>query len=581
MCGIFGITSPRPIASDHVFEGLKNLEYRGYDSWGIALRDEDGIEIVKQVGKVSGGSKPDSKAFEAMGHSRWATHGSVTQENSHPHRVGSVVVVHNGIFENYQEYKIKLSDTYDFKSETDSEVIAALIDSYISSGDSPQEALSKASQIIEGRFAILVMFEQMPGLWAVRRGSPLIVGKAEEETFIASDIPAFLSKTSTVNYIDDNQMAYLRNTEIEYWDVDTGTEIEKRDVTVEWDVESAEKGEHPHFMIKEILEQKDSIARAINQESEVIQNFVTAMKKAAGIYIIGCGTAHKAAMVTEYFFATIAGKKVNVVAASEMESFKTFIRPNSALICISQSGETADVMEIVEHAQSVDATVLSITNVESSSLARASDVMIPVKVGPEKAVASTKATTGQITIGFMLAHAYNDSFNKGLGTLLGAAANINDLLNPRYEEFITDIAKQIVNEQSLFIIGRGSLYPIALEAAIKIQEVSYIHAQGFAAGELKHGPIALIEEGTPCIVLGSDQETISNATEIKSRGAKIIGISTENDPVFDHWMRVPDADGAQALISLIPVQILSYHLAIERGLDPDMPRNLAKSVTVK
>jgi len=581
MCGIFGITGTTKHASDKVFEGLKNLEYRGYDSWGVALRSNAGIETIKQVGKISEAELPHSDAYEAMGHSRWATHGSVTQANSHPHRVGNVVVVHNGIFENYQEYKLILSEEYDFVSETDTEVIAALIHRNIQNGSSPQQALRESAKAIQGRFAILVMFDDMPGMWAVRRGSPLIVGIGSDETFIASDIPAFLEKTNVVNYIDDNQLAYLRNTEIDYWDLETGEEIEKRDITVEWDIESAEKGDHPHFMIKEILEQKESIARAINQNREQVDEFITALKKSAGIYIIGCGTAHKAAMATEYFFAKIAGKKVNVVAASEMESFMTFIKPNTALVCISQSGETADILEVVEYAQKVDATVLSITNVDSSSLARASDVTLPIKVGPEKAVASTKATTGQITIGFLLAHAFNDTFNEGLGILLGAAANINDMLNPRYEELICSISKKIVDQDNMFIIGRGSLYPMALEAAIKIQEVSYIHAQGFAAGELKHGPIALIEEGTPCVVLGGDQQTISNATEIRSRGALIIGISQENNPAFDYWIRVPDAGDAQALVSLIPIQILAYHLALERGLDPDMPRNLAKSVTVK
>jgi len=581
MCGIFGITGTATTAADNVFAGLKNLEYRGYDSWGVALRSQDGIEITKHVGKISDGRLEHSDVYEAVGHSRWATHGGVTLKNSHPHRVGEVVVVHNGIFENYLEYKTKLEDEIDFKSETDSEVIAALIHLEIQNGVSPQEALSNTAEKIEGRFAILVLFDSMPGLWAVRRGSPLILGRGEEQTFIASDIPAFLEKTNVVNYLDDNQMAYLNKTDVDFWDLTTGEEIEKRNIEVEWDFESAEKGEHPHFMIKEILEQKETIARAINQDKEQIDAFTKALKKAGGIYIIGCGTAHKAAMATEYFFAQIAGKKVNVVAASEMESFKSFIRPNTALVCISQSGETADIMEVVEYAQSVDATVLSITNVASSSLARASEVALPVKVGPEKAVASTKATTGQMTIGFLLAHAFADTFNIGLGVLLGAAANINDMINPRYEEHIESVAKQFKDCENLFIIGRGSLYPMALEAAIKIQEVSYIHAQGFAAGELKHGPIALIEEGTPCIVLGDDQGTISNAIELKSRGAVIIGISTGEHEVFDHWMRVPDAERAQPLVSIIPIQILSYHFALLRGHDPDMPRNLAKSVTVK
>ena len=580
MCGIFAVSGKQANAGKTVLEGLKKLEYRGYDSWGICVRnDAHLIQLEKEVGKISQAQKEFKEGNEAIGHSRWATHGGVTKANAHPHQVGKVTLVHNGIFENYQEEKEKFTNP--FCSQTDSEVIAALINKKLEAGASPKEAIQKAAQIIQGRFAILVVIEGERGIYAARRGSPLIIGRKPEKTFIASDIPAFLAETNVVNYLDDNEMVHVEGGRASFFDLKTGEPREKRDITVQWDIEEAEKGDYEHFMIKEIFDQKDTIIRAINQKDENLIKAVELLKSSRGVYIIGCGTAHKAAMEAEYYFAEISKRKVNVVPASEMPYFENFIRENTALIAVSQSGETADVLEILEEGKKKGAKILSLTNVESSSIARLSDVHLPINAGPEKAVASTKALTSQMALLFLLAHADGDSINEGRQILSAAAGNVNDLLNPRYEDHVRKIAEKIVDYGNLFIIGRGELYPMALESAIKIQEVSYIHAHGFAAGELKHGPIALIETRTPCIVLGGDQETISNATELKARGARIIGIAPENNTIFDEWIRVPDADGAQAIVTIVPVQILAYHLAVLRGLDPDMPRNLAKSVTVK
>lgn len=583
MCGIFAVSGENNRAGNTILDGLKKLEYRGYDSWGIALRTEDDkILIEKEVGKISKIDKELAPSFEGIGHSRWATHGGVTRENAHPHQVGKVTIVHNGIFENFEAHKKRFKkEGKKFCSETDSEVIAAMLNSFFEAGFSPEKCIIKTVKDISGRFAFLAMFDGIPGIFAARRGSPLIIGRGKKETFIASDIPAFLEKTNIVNYLDDNEMVFVRGTKVKFMDLQTGVPIEKRDIKVPWKVESAEKGKFPHFMIKEIFEQKETIARAINHDDKILNKAVALLKNCNGAFFVACGTAHKVAMTAEYFFAEIAGRKINVVPASEMPYFERFINKKTAIIVISQSGETADVLEVLERGKKAGAKILSLTNVESSSIARISDVHIPILAGPEKAVASTKATTSQMALLFLLAYAEVGKTNVAREILRSTASSINDFLNERYESLIKEVAKTIVDNENLFIIGRGDLYPMALEAAIKIQEVSYIHAQGFPAGELKHGPIALIEEGTPCLVLGDDLETLSNAVELKSRGARIIGISPHRADVFDEWIKVPDCDGAKSIVTIIPVQILAYHLAILRNLDPDMPRNLAKSVTVK
>ncbi len=595
MCGIFAVSGDSHNAGSMVLRGLKKLEYRGYDSWGVAVRglDSQAIEIEKEVGKISTVQRKFSPSSEAMGHTRWATHGGVTKRNAHPHQVGLVTIVHNGIFENYDLWKKKLVGTHHgasvkFQSETDTEVIAAMIDHQITRSRDHKITSKKISEVIRkvcaeihGRFAILVMVEGVQGIFAARRGSPLIIGRGKTETFIASDIPAFLEKTNVVNYLDDDELVFMHGPKVQFSNLVTGAPVHKRDIKVSWRTEEAEKGAWPHFMIKEIFDQKETIARAINQDDKLLTRAAKLLQSANGAYFVACGTAHKVAMAAEYFFAEISGRKINVVPASEMPAFEKFVNKRTAIIAVSQSGETADVLEILERSKKKGARILAITNVNSSSMARMANVHISINAGPEKAVASTKAATSQMALLFLLAFADSGQINFGRHVLRSTASGINDLLNPRYEERIRNVAQKIVKHPNLFIIGRKSLYPMALEAAIKIQEVSYIHAQGFAAGELKHGPIALIEKGTPCIVLGDDSETVSNATELHARGAMIIGVSPQRKDIFDEWLRVPDCNGAQAIATIIPVQILAYHLAILRGLDPDMPRNLAKSVTVK
>ena len=591
MCGIFAYHGPNKKAAEIVLKGLKKLEYRGYDSWGIAAKHNGDISIEKHVGKISEVINLDAEMTKpsqlAIGHSRWATHGGVTQYNAHPHSTEAqdIVVVHNGIFENYFELKEALiAKGHQFRSETDTEIFAHLIEEEIAEGF--EVAFRRATKQIEGRYAVVAIHKNENKIIAARRGSPLIVGKGKDGAhFIASDVPAFLEYTKDVMYLDDNQMVVIDADSARFFDLESNAQIEKRLISIDWEAETAEKGEYPHFMIKEIMEQKETLARAINSDMETIKEVAEAIKNAYGSYIVGCGTAGKVAMVGEYLFANIADKHINVKFGSEFQSAKHFLTDRSLVIAISQSGETADTLEALDIAKAAGATIVSIVNVETSTMARMSDIVLPIKAGPEKAVASTKATTSQMTILTLLAYAVADKLYEGRKRLVEAEGKINDMLNPRYEERIEELATDLQSAQDIMIIGRDANYPMALESAIKLQEVSYIHAEGFAGGELKHGPIALISEGTPCIVLSSNDEyksdILSNAMELKARGAYLIGVGPENAEIFDCWIKTPDVGNAAPIVNIIPIQILAYKLAVARQNNPDMPRNLAKSVTVK
>ncbi|MDD5103337.1 MAG: glutamine--fructose-6-phosphate transaminase (isomerizing) [Candidatus Peribacteraceae bacterium] len=617
MCGIIGYVGRRTDAGVLVVEGLKRLEYRGYDSWGVACKTEEGIVIRKDVGKISAVNPSDflQPSSLAMAHTRWATHGGVTPENAHPHVScdGKVVVVLNGIIENFEELRAELAAKgHRFVSTTDTEVIPHLIEEEMKNegqrtedlGQREKEnafpgprsqvpspspdfaaAVRRACLRFEGRFGIVAMHADVPLLVAARTGSPLIVGVAEDGYFIASDTPAFIRSTATVQYLDDGEMVVTDGQSILFSDLRTGEEREKREIAITWSAAESQKGEYEHYMLKEIMEQKQSIARAVNQDIDQIETLARAILDAQGTFLVGCGTAAKACMAAEYFFSVIAGHHVNFAPASEFKLYHRFLKPESLLIAVSQSGETADTLEAMKIAKSKGAKVLAIVNAEGSSIAREADYTLHINAGPERAVASTKALTGQMAVLLLIAYAMIGKLPKGRTRLLETAAAINDMLNPRYTEFIETIAERIQQSSDLYIIGKGWNYPMALESAIKIQEVSYVHAEGFAGGELKHGPIALIEKGTPCIALvGNDEvrtDIVSNAIELKARGGFIIGIAPARNDVFDEWIKVPDVDTAQAIVNIIPIQILAYFLAVKRGKDPDMPRNLAKSVTVK
>lgn len=590
MCGIFGYVGKRSDAGRVVVRGIKNLEYRGYDSWGVARMIDGSIVINKNTGKI-GAVNPESFSDVcslAMAHTRWATHGGVTVENAHPHLSAdqTIAVVHNGIIDNYQELRDELKKKgYLFRSETDTEVICHLLQEEMKGGGTFPDAVRSACMRFDGRYAFVALNTGTHELIAARRGSPLIIGIGNGETFIASDIPAFMEHTRTVNYLDDGEMVVTDGEKTLFFDLRSGRGIKKRNVEITWDRQQAEKGEYEHFMLKEIMDQKESIRRAVNQDEEQIQTIAQAIRDAKGTFLSGCGTAGKVCMAAEYFFSVVAKHHVNYAPSSEFPLYHHFLVPESLLIVVSQSGETVDVLEAMETAKKKGAKVLSIVNVEGSSIDRTSDYTLLINAGPERAVASTKAATGQMAVLLLVAYALKGKLNEGRQVLLEAAEQINDMLNPRYLEHIAGIAERLKAHENLYIIGKSWNYPMALESAIKIQEVSYVHAEGFAGGELKHGPIALIQKGTPCIaLLGNDEvkmDTLSNTIELKARGAHTIGIAPEKNEAFDEWIKVPDAGTAQAIVNIVPVQILAYYLAIKRGLDPDMPRNLAKSVTVK
>jgi glucosamine--fructose-6-phosphate aminotransferase (isomerizing) len=598
MCGIFGyIGDKNKEVALVTHRALCELEYRGYDSWGIATETEKGMFTTKAVGKISGASTTPLKGVlgkMGIGHSRWATHGGVTEANAHPHfnHDKTIAVIHNGIVENHEEIRSflrgKLGPSADkmFISETDTEVIPHLIDYFITHEKKGFEvAFVEAGRMLEGRYAVVVMKIGEPYLLAMRDGSPLVVGRGNKEFFLASDVPAFIDHTRTVLYPGDQEYIKVTAESIMLRDLATGKKVDHEWIEIKWDKASATKEGHPHYMLKEIMEQPLSLDKAIHQEDAKIEEFAKLMKESEHLFFIGCGTAAKMAKLGELYAARIAGKLANTYVGSEFAGYGQFLNKKSTIFAVSQSGETADVLEGLRVAEKEGARILSLLNVVGSSIDRMSKKALFLNAGPEIAVASTKAATAQIAVLILIAHALGKKLPDGKHLLRGAVKDIKAWLTPDLSHEIKKIAITLAKKNDLYIIGRGLNAPIAQEAAIKIQEVSYIHAEGFPGGELKHGPIALIEKGTPVIALIPNDETKrdmeSNTMELKSRGAHIIGIAPENNKMFDEWIRVPDLGLASPLASIIPIQLLAYHLAVLRGNDPDKPRNLAKSVTVK
>jgi len=570
------------------FNGLKKLEYRGYDSWGIAAKDKE-IEVFKKIGKISGTSIKDivPKDFRiAISHTRWATHGGVTEQNTHPHISNNrrIAAVHNGIIENFQELRKSLREKgYTFHSETDTEIIPILIEDYMKQYDFP-EAVRKTLLDLEGSFAVVIIDKDFDGMIAARKDSPLVLGIGENEYFIASDIPAFLEHTKKVIFLDDNEMAIL-NKELEIRGVQNNNQVQKQITIIEWSPEQAMKGDFEHFMLKEIYEQPAALKRAAAESDEKLSKIAEEINKGFGTFFVACGTAYHAGLTSSYIFSKIAKKHVNLSIASEFPSYENFITEKTLMIPISQSGETADVLGAVKSAKKKKAKICSVINAAGSTLDRLSDERLYIKAGPEIGVASTKAYTSQVAVLMLLAYAAIDKLDYAKILLGEASKSIKDMLEDKEIEKIKRIAEAIKDAKSIFTIGRDINYSTAMEAALKIKEISYIHAEGFAGGELKHGTIALIEQGTPVIVFSANdhvkKETISNAMEVKARGGLIIGIAPEDNDIFDYWIKVPDFPEISPIVNIVPAQLLAYYLAVFRGNNPDKPRNLAKSVTVK
>ncbi len=588
MCGIIGYIG-NELAAPILLNGLKRLEYRGYDSAGIATIGS-GLQFKKDIGKVDDIHAKlnflDLSGNVGIAHTRWATHGGVTKENAHPHfsNSGKIAVAHNGIIENYQDLKKSLKENgFVFSSETDTEVIPNLIEFEMKNGKDFEGAVLDTLKKLEGNYAVVVLNESENKLIAARKGSPLVIGVKENGFFAASDIPAFLEHTKKVMYLHDYDAVFL-DKEIRVFNLKEDRFVERPVDGIDWDIEQAKKGNFDHFMLKEISEQVETVKRATQPDRELLTKISNEIKEAKGVFLIAAGSSYHACLSASYIFSKVAKMHVNVILASEFPNYEHFLNDKSLVIAVSQSGETADVLDAVSTAKKRESKIISIVNVMGSSLTRSSDKFLMLNAGPEVCVLSTKTYTSQVALLAMLAYEIAGKIDEEKKNLEYLWNVIYFLTSANTRTKIKELADCLKNVHHIFTIGRGLQYSTALEAALKIKEVSYIHAEAFAGGELKHGTIALIEKGTPCIVFVSketEKEILSNATEVKSRGGLIIGVSPQNNEVFDYWIKVPEANSLNPVVQIIPIQILAYQLALLRGLDPDRPRNLAKSVTVK
>lgn len=606
MCGIVGYSGKRS-AQEVLLNGLEKLEYRGYDSAGVALALESGIHVVKSKGrlevlrrKLEAENLPES--FCGIGHTRWATHGEPSDVNSHPHSTPRVSIVHNGIIENYGVLKERLmAKGYTFESETDTEVLVKLIDSCYEG--EPLKALRAALAMVRGSYALAVLFRDFPDtLFAVKRESPLIVGWGEEENFIASDIPALLKYTRRYSVLEEGDMAVVNADGIRFYN-EFAEPVEREVLTANWDQEAAEKGGYPHFMLKEINEQPAAITATVSPRVEnglpdlrVPELTDERLRRIGTVHLVGCGTAMHAGMVGKAAVEALARVPAQVEIASEFRYRNPILRPEDLVIIISQSGETSDTLAALKLAKSRGVPVLAIVNVVGSSIARAADYVMYTYAGPEIAVASTKAYMVQMCVLYLfalrLAYARGMQTDAEIRRLTAELLRAGEVIKPRLAdcEQIKYLASRFVNTQSCFFIGRGFDYSLSLEGSLKLKEISYVHSDAYAAGELKHGTISLVTDGVPVIALATQKQvyekTISNAKETKSRGAKVLLFTTQDavvpDGVADYVVRLDDYDDLLMPLQLIvPLQLFAYYMAVLRGCDVDKPRNLAKSVTVE
>ena len=603
MCGIVGYVGKRN-AQDVLLDGLEKLEYRGYDSAGVALALEGGIRVVKSKGRLAELRK--RLAVEALarsgcgiGHTRWATHGEPSDVNSHPHSTPRVSIVHNGIIENYGVLKERLmAKGYTFESETDTEVLVKLIDSCYEG--EPLKALRAALAMVRGSYALAVLFRDFPDtLFAVKRESPLIVGWGEEENFIASDIPALLKYTRRYSVLEEGDMAVVNADGIRFYN-EFAEPVEREVLTANWDQEAAEKGGYPHFMLKEINEQPAAITATVSPRVEnglpdlrVPELTDERLRRIGTVHLVGCGTAMHAGMVGKAAIEALARVPAQVEIASEFRYRNPILRPEDLVIIISQSGETSDTLAALKLAKSRGVPVLAIVNVVGSSIARAADYVMYTYAGPEIAVASTKVQMCVLYLfALRLAYARGMQTDAEIRRLTAELLRAGEVIKPRLAdcEQIKYLASRFVNTQSCFFIGRGFDYSLSLEGSLKLKEISYVHSDAYAAGELKHGTISLVTDGVPVIALATQKQvyekTISNAKETKSRGAKVLLFTTRDavvpDGVADYVVRLDDYDDLLMPLQLIvPLQLFAYYMAVLRGCDVDKPRNLAKSVTVE
>lgn len=606
MCGIVGYVGERD-CTEVLIDGLSKLEYRGYDSAGIAVFEKEKIVVEKSKGKLidlvekmKKERKPQGHC--GIGHTRWATHGEPSDINSHPHGNKRVTIVHNGIIENYKQIKdFLITQGYGFESETDTETVAKLLDYYYE-GD-PIDTITKMIQKVNGSYALGILFRDFPDtVFAVRKDSPLIIGVGNGENFIASDVPAILKYTRDYYLLDQNEIATITKDQIKICDTNNQT-IEKELLTADWDIDAAEKGGYEHFMLKEINEQPTAIKTTISpriqngmpylEESGLTVDMLKGYKR---IFIVACGTAMHAGLVGKYIIEKLARVEVTVDIASEFRYRNPLISDGDLVILVSQSGETADTYAALKLAKERGAKTLSIVNVKGSTIARESDIVIYTHAGPEISVASTKAYSVQLSIMYLLA--FELAYAKGVideekckaltAQLVDIPNRLKDVLE--LKERCQFIASRLINSESLLYIGRGLDYALSMEGSLKLKEISYIHSESYAAGELKHGTISLVTENMPVIAVATQsdllEKTISNVKEVKSRGAKVTMICTEGvdveKDVADHLVKIPKMDDIMMpLLAAVPMQYIAYYTAVLKGCDVDQPRNLAKSVTVE
>jgi len=587
MCGIFGYTGNKTNAANIILEGLKGLEYRGYDSWGIAIKVDGKIESEKHVGKIGEAKTILPTSTIGIGHTRWATHGGVTVENAHPHTdcKKQVAVLHNGIVENFQELKEDLiKKGHEFVSETDTEVISHLIEENLKTKDFVA-SVREAFNSLKGLNAIVALYTKSSQIIAAKNGSPLILGVGKDELFVASDASEIVKHTKQVIFLEDKQLAVL-DKKVTLYNLSENKVIEPKIHTLDWQFEKAEKGEFKHFILKEIYEQPRVIENiALNRRGE-INKLAQMIDEAKGTFLLGCGTASYAAQASIYLFSSIAKKHVNFSIGSEFKYLEDYLTPDSLLIPISQSGETIDVVEPVGKAKKKGVKVAAITNVLGSTLYRQADFKFLLNAGVEKAVIATKSFIAMISTLLLTAYTLAGKQEEAIEILKAASINVTKILNDDTVNQIKKLALKLSKAEHIYILGRGLSYAGALEATLKIKETSYVHAEGFAGGELKHGVISLIEKGTPCIIIAPNDDTfdeiVSNAHEVKARGAFIIGIGPRDSEVFDELIQTADLKEGTLIPQMVISQLIGYELALAKDIpDPDKPRNLAKSVTVK
>jgi len=590
MCAIYGYLAKSKSSNTEskIIDGLKRMEYRGYDSWGVASIVGSKINIQKEVGSISEAKIEENKITLGIGHTRWATHGGVTKINAHPHLSTDerFALAQNGIVENFQDLKTDLlANGYEFKSETDTEVIVRLIERENELNNNFGDAVKSAFTKLEGRNTIVVLNKEINTLIGVRNGSPLIVAKNDDEYYLASDTLSVADSAAEYIVLDNNEGVCINEDKIEFFDAVNTNNIDKKFQKLEKGFEKVDLDGFDHFMIKEINEQAEVLHHVIDQDEEVLKDFIEKLKIADTVYVTGAGTAYHASQLISYYLRTIGKIKSFDLRSYDSLSYIPNFNKNDLLIVVSQSGETADTIETLEFAKTKGVQIASIVNMVGSTISRMSDYAFFTKSGPEIAVASTKAYTAQSTWGYFIAKTIIGERETAEKEINKAEEQLKNVLNKDNLTWYRKIAKELKGTEHMFVLGKGANTSTALEAALKIKEIPYKHLEGFTAGELKHGVIALIEEGTPVFVIVSEDEfkndMISAAAEVKARGAKVFAVAKEQNEIFDECITLPFSEELDPVVNIVPFQLISYYLAVELGFKPDKPRNLAKSVTVK